>query len=90
MLKLSTLCLASSLLIGGIGAALAQDASKQPPTPVPSETSRTGTAGGMQKGDAMKGGEMGGGSGNTGMPGSAPAAEGNKNQDSRTTTSRDR
>jgi hypothetical protein len=44
----------------------------------------------MQKGDAMKAGEMGGGSGNTGVPGASPAAEGNKNQDSRTTKTRDR
>jgi len=39
----------------------------------------TETAGEMQKGDAMKTGEMGGNSGNTGVPGAPPAAEGNKN-----------
>ncbi|WP_256371271.1 hypothetical protein [Methylorubrum sp. Q1] len=44
----------------------------------------------MQKGEAMKAGEMGGGSGNTGVPGASPATEGNKNQDSRTTKTHDR
>ena len=48
----------------------------------------TETAGEMQKGDAMKTGEMGG-SGNTGVPGASPAAEGSKNQGFRTTKTRD-
>lgn len=92
MSKLHTACFASLLLIGGLGAASAQETSGQgtskPSTPA--GTSRAGTAGEMQKGDAMKAGEMGGGSGNTGVPGASPAAEGNKNQDSRTTKTRDR
>lgn len=49
----------------------------------------TETAGEMQKGDAMKTGEMGGGSGNTGVPGASPAAEGSMNQGFRTTKTRD-
>ncbi len=52
-------------------------------------TSRAGTAGEMQKGDAMKAGRWAR-LGNTGVPGASPAAEGNKNQDSRTTKTRDR
>ena len=71
MSKRHTACFASLLLIGGLGAASAQETSGQgaskPSTPA--GTSRAGTAGEMQKGDAMKAGEMGGGSGNTGVPG---------------------
>ncbi|UGB24651.1 hypothetical protein LPC10_17070 [Methylorubrum sp. B1-46] len=86
-------CFTSLFLIGGLGAVSAgetsgQTGAQQPAAP--SGTSRAGTAGEMQKGDAMKGGEMGGGSGNTGVPGTSPAAEGNRNQDSRTTKTRDR
>ncbi|MBB2962567.1 hypothetical protein [Methylobacterium sp. R2-1] len=93
MNKIHTVCFASLLLVGSLGAAFSQGTSgqgtSQQPS-APSGTSRAGTAGEMQKGDAMKAGEMGGGSGNTGVPGTSPAAEGNKNQDSRTTKSRDR
>ncbi len=90
MMKLQTVLFASSLVMGSVGVALAEQPAGQPPTPVPADSSRAGTSGEMQKGDAMKAGEMGGGSGNTGMPGSAPAQEGNRNQDSRTTKTRDR
>ncbi|BAU92378.1 hypothetical protein MPPM_3773 [Methylorubrum populi] len=84
MRTLRVACLTSLFLAGGFGAAAAQE------TPAPSDTSRAGTAGEMRKGDAMKAGEMGGGSGNTGVLGTSPAAEGNRNQDSRTTKTRDR
>ncbi|GAA0240544.1 hypothetical protein [Methylorubrum aminovorans] len=93
MQKIRIACFTSLFLIGGLGVASAgetsgQTGAQQPAAP--SGTSRAGTAGEMQKGDAMKGGEMGGGSGNTGVPGTSPAAEGNRNQDSRTTKTRDR
>ncbi len=92
MMKIHTACVAALLLAGGLGTASAQETSGQGAAQpsAPSGTSRAGTAGEMQKGDAMKAGEMGGGSGNTGVPGMSPAAEGNKNQDSRTTKTRDR
>ncbi|MBK3406144.1 hypothetical protein H0176_25885 [Methylorubrum populi] len=92
MRKIHAVCFASLLLITGPGAASAQQTSGQDASKpsVPAGSSRAGTAGEMRKGDAMKAGEMGGGSGNTGVPGASPAAEGNKNQDSRTTKTRDR
>lgn len=92
MLKIHTGCFAAVLLVGSLGAVSAQERSAEGAAkpPVASGTPGAGTAGEMQKGDAMKAGEMGGGSGNTGVPGASPAAEGNKNQDSRTTKTRDR
>lgn len=73
-------------MVGNAQIALTQ----QPNTPAPTSTSPAGTAGEMQKGEKLKAGEMGGGSGNTGVPGGSPAADGNKTQDSRTTKTRDR
>lgn len=81
MSKLLTAVLVSSFMVGTGSAALAQQSTTSSPSSVPNEA---------QKGDKMKAGEMGGGSGNTGVPGTSPAAEGNKNQDSRTTKTRDR
>lgn len=80
------LMVAASALIASPGLALAQ----QSGGPAPSGTSPAGTAGEMRKGEMLKAGEMGGGSGNTGVPGASPAADGNKTQDSRTTHTRDR
>ena len=86
MRKIITFVALSSLLVGSAGVAAAQQAGTQAPT----NTSPAGTAGEMQKGEKLKAGEMGGGSGNTGVPGASPAADGNKTQDSRTTKTRDR
>lgn len=86
MPKIITHVFASAFLIVSGGISNAQE----PETTVPSRTSPAGTAGEMHKGEQMKAGEMGGGSGNTGVPGASPAADGNKTQDSRTTKTRDR
>ncbi len=87
MTSIRIFVLVSSLLLGTAGAATAQGAaggSTSGPTPSGSGGQR------MQHGDQMKGGERGGGSGNTGVPGASPADDGNKTQDSRTTKTRDR
>ena len=62
---------------------------QQPSKPSSNEV-LPGTSGEKQKGEQLKAGEMGGGSGNTGQPGVSPAASGNATQDSRTTKTRDR
>lgn len=77
--------LALPLVFTGATALQAQ----QPSRPSPNEA-LPGTSGEKQKGEQLKAGEMGGGSGNTGQPGASPAATGNATQDSRTTKTRDR
>ncbi|MEE7448739.1 hypothetical protein MRF4_13495 [Methylobacterium radiotolerans] len=79
--------LASSLLLGATSLAYAQSATG-------GSTSGSAPSGAgeqrMHQGEQMKGGERGGGSGNTGVPGASPADDGNKTQDSRTTKTKDR
>jgi hypothetical protein len=77
--------LALPLVLTGANTVQAQ----QPSRPT-SDNASPGTSGEKQKGDQLKAGEMGGGSGNTGQPGDSPASSGNATQDTRTTKTRDR
>ncbi|KAA0112911.1 hypothetical protein CIW48_30040 [Methylobacterium sp. P1-11] len=78
---------ASSLLLGATTLASAQSATGgSTPGSAPSGSGEQR----MHQGEQMKGGERGGGSGNTGVPGASPADDGNRTQDSRTTKTKDR
>lgn len=70
-----------------VGGAVAQERSATPGA----ERAPSGAEGqSVETGKEMRSGERGGGSGNTGVPGGSPSADGNKTQDSRTTKTRDR
>jgi hypothetical protein len=87
MSNIRLLALVALLGMVPVGTATAQQGTGSPGasgTPTGAEGQK------VETGKEMTGGERGGGSGNTGVPGGSPAADGNKTQDSRTTKTRDR